>query len=643
MLKGKSIIISILIGIASFFCLSAKQVSATVTLASDGWYEVTCGNDLISLLQYADSSTASVFNPNFANRDSSLEGISGRPADLNIRLTSDITIDANNRQMDTNIGNVTVDCNQKKVWSLSSGLGIFFIPTTVNTSRTFTLKNLTMQSSQTTNVAPTGQYPDMAGTLANRTVYVNNIYGYIFSGQASSTSDFQSQVIYEDVNLDFSSVTASVQMQFMAFWTQKLQFKGDNSFISPATSGRMTDQFSEISNLYILDGKTTFTRNCPTGGTAAMFERTNTTSDNNTFVVAINTGATLNINNNSQDEIWSTTGFQLQNLGTLNISNQATTQTWSGSGKREIILGENSVTNWVNQTLPILKAGGADITANNPASVTINKATSVRMGSLGDSPFTVRGDTTDYKLTITNPKEIILFGHQDYPIVATSTTSANTFFGNMKVAITSDQLDAKFMTSSDVGSNIPDNLEALLDAPAASILKAPVAVDDLSTVSFGTDVTNPVMRAFVLSNTKVFGFTDGFALPTFSSKVAIKDLSASGLNYIPAIQDATQFAITDPRGVASPKTLTMAIDSDFNSGISLVLMNNGVEEAISTDAITVLDNSKLGSYEISGTQLEPIYALPQTTTTGFFYRGYMKDFVAGTQTKTVTYTLSDSI
>lgn len=300
----KRILIRLLVfmfGFCGLLVFSQNNTEASI-LKNGVTYIVSTGNDLFNLL------TSSTY----------WNQVGGPPAELNIKVTDDITLPGGLPNIYSKLQKVNVDFAGHQFYVLDQGASVVEIPS--DSKAQVTVSNVHIDSNATSNYV-TG-IPTPAGGL-NGWGYLSTYFGILFSSAfapASIVFNTSAQVTYNNIYYNLPN-DLSYNQPLCTYYIS-VNFTGNNYI----RTGVHLQQLAEIPNIKVSDGTTTMIAGDGAAGLASgMFLPFFNQLNNKTFPIDIAPGATLSITN--QDTVapmfafWGTANaININNSGTLNIN-----------------------------------------------------------------------------------------------------------------------------------------------------------------------------------------------------------------------------------------------------------------------------------------------------------------------------------
>jgi hypothetical protein len=615
-----------------------SRVHAEITTDNNGYYHITNGNDLDKLIVSASTPDGKI------------------PDTMTIIFDRDIRL---NEEKNTSplLKNVILDANGNEIYYSNQGLGggVYHVTHGQNKDSTFTLRNLTVKSTTKSYTYPSGTYYSKDGTPTTTVPTYGNSYGIVFAGNwgtAASDKTPEGTIIYENVKIDYSSITDALQtLQMFGTWSTNLVFRGDNEFVSP-TANQLAQSFGEIANLTVESGKTTLKVTNKTAERSAVFPVYDNALQNGVVGITINEGAELNLDITSESSLFSAdpastvggTGFKFINNGTFTLNRPSTSNAifdnvvGALNKNFSFTAGANSVTKIVTG-VPFYD--NAEWSGGN-VSIDIGDNATFLMVANNKSPFDSVATTKNPTMRITNPKAFAL-------ISAKNTNPFSTFVVNATFSNSATLYDTSELTS----SYSLDTLDSLFGLTGKTVLSHPTVENSVvkENGSLSTTVPSTInklnFRGFVNDGRVKFGFTPNAIFPTFNGVFKLADYAndtGQGPYYVPALQSDANFYIDDPDGLNGPKTVTAKLEHEFERSAELVLRENGTEKVLNANAEVSIFNSQSTNINKSG-NTSGIYSVIQDNTTqlnGFFFKGTLDRLRSGSETNTVVYTLYDT-
>ncbi|MDR1017560.1 MAG: hypothetical protein LBM02_02530 [Lachnospiraceae bacterium] len=612
--------------IASFFLISIKA-HAAISIDSSGTYHVESGIELKTLI--CNTPTQYWTNTNTP------------PKDLNIILDRDINIGART-DIYEKIRNVTVDCNEKLVYTTASNLDTgSFIHSIYrnNADNVYTIKNLTLKSTSTTAQYPAGTYYNENGNTTTDRPYFAGAYGFIFCGdygQAASVTSRNGTLVWDNVNIDYSSVkTAPSSIQCIAQWTMDTVFRGSNSMIT----GYSDQSVLEICDIIVESGASLTIDVNNVGESVSAIKIWYDNLNNDTF--KIENHGTLYMFDHTSSYMFgyegTTVAYDIENYGNMMIYRDAV-----GYSMFEAPAPNITVNNYADAHMEFYdQAILFNTTGNFEANLYDGSTTYFGTGSTVYPPVSVAAAAgSNHVINIGNAAQVIYYMGKGSTVAPLAYVKVN-YSGERDFQLFNDGALTNFTDFED--------LSPIENALANTIFESPSITSNVVTDKDGvqTNIGNLSFRAFSLAKFK-FSFTDLTTLPSFYGIVQLDSLDPYNYNYIPARNnnDPAVFEITDPKGRTSPKSVTMKIDNYIAGGTKLVMKTPSGEQEIETAETKILSSSDDSVFSVDGSGAKLKYILAQDNTnkkSGFFYKGKLGDFLDGTHNNVIEFTLKDEI
>ncbi|AVH74793.1 hypothetical protein [Weissella koreensis] len=339
-----------------------NQVEASIT-NTNNVYHITTGADLVSLIGATNiAGYWSITNP--------------APSSLSISVDKDITIPDINLGVNSNIKNLDIDFNNH-MYYVKNRISSSFIMSNLQPSLNVTLHNIKSSSEYTSATNGDATVPDPTNETGKTSGYLLSYYSLFRGDWSIVPSNFSGSLTYDNVSINYPNLSDAGAQMFSAYYVP-LRFTGQNNFNIKGTS---TQEFAEISDLTVVNGKTAMTWGSG-GGNDGMFSVAYT--GRNTSNISVNTGATWEVNNNAKKNILyygrgiTTNTVNITNNGTMNWNNlgysnsetPAANSVWGGvilPTTTNINLGNNAVTNFISNisVLNPQSMGKLTLTAQN--------------------------------------------------------------------------------------------------------------------------------------------------------------------------------------------------------------------------------------------------------------------------------------